>query len=129
YAEVDDLVVVAAEDDADNVLADVVDIALDRREQHLAANRQIAGFRLLGFHERQKIRDSFLHHPGAFHDLRQKHFSRAEEIADDVHPGHQRTFDDRQRARIILARFFEVFVEVIDNSFYESVREPSIHVS
>jgi hypothetical protein len=30
HAEVDDLVVVAAEDDADDVLADVVDVALDR---------------------------------------------------------------------------------------------------
>ena len=30
HAQVDDLVVVAAEDDADDVLADVVDVALDR---------------------------------------------------------------------------------------------------
>ena len=34
HAEVDDLVVVAAEHDADDVLADVVDVALDRRDQH-----------------------------------------------------------------------------------------------
>ena len=35
-AEVDDLVVVAVEHDADNVLADVVDVALDGRDQDLA---------------------------------------------------------------------------------------------
>ena len=35
-AEVDDLVVVAREDDADDVLADVVDVALDGREHDLA---------------------------------------------------------------------------------------------
>ena len=35
-AEVDDLVVVAGEDDADDVLADVVHVALDRRHQDLA---------------------------------------------------------------------------------------------
>ena len=35
-AEVDDLVVVAGEDDADDVLADVVDVALDGRHQDLA---------------------------------------------------------------------------------------------
>ena len=35
-AEIDHLVVVAAEHDADDVLADVVDVALDRRQQDLA---------------------------------------------------------------------------------------------
>jgi hypothetical protein len=35
-AEVDDLVVVAAEHHPDDVLADVVDVALDRRHEHLA---------------------------------------------------------------------------------------------
>ena len=39
HAEVDDLVVVAAEDDADDVLADVVDVALDGGHQDLAALR------------------------------------------------------------------------------------------
>ena len=36
HAEVDDLVIVAGEHDADDVLADVVHIALDRRHQDLA---------------------------------------------------------------------------------------------
>ncbi len=36
HAEVHDLVVVAPEDDADDVLADVVDVALDRRHDDLA---------------------------------------------------------------------------------------------
>ena len=35
-AEIDHFVVVAAEHDADDVLADVVDVALDRRHQHAA---------------------------------------------------------------------------------------------
>ena len=38
HAEVDDLVVVAAEHDADDVLADVVHVALDRRQHELAAH-------------------------------------------------------------------------------------------
>ncbi len=37
HAQVDHLVVVAAEHDADDVLADVVDVAFDGRQQHLAA--------------------------------------------------------------------------------------------
>ena len=37
HAQVDHFKVVAAEHDADDVLADVVDVAFDRREQHLGA--------------------------------------------------------------------------------------------
>ena len=39
HAEVDDLVVVAAEHDADDVLADVVDVAFDRGHQHACPAR------------------------------------------------------------------------------------------
>ena len=42
HPEVEHLVVVAAEDDADDVLADVVDVALDGGEHHLAAPRPFA---------------------------------------------------------------------------------------
>ena len=43
-AEVDDLVAVAREHHADDVLADVVDVALHRGEQHLAASGADASF-------------------------------------------------------------------------------------
>ena len=36
HAEIDDLEIIAAEHDADDVLADVVHVALDRRQQDLA---------------------------------------------------------------------------------------------
>ena len=42
HAEVEHLVVVAAEDDADDVLADVVDVALDRGEHDLPARAAVA---------------------------------------------------------------------------------------
>ena len=41
-AEVDDLVIVAGQHDADDVLADVVDVALDRRHQDLAGGLALA---------------------------------------------------------------------------------------
>ena len=44
-AEIDDLVIVAGEHDADDVLADVVHIALDRRHQHLAGALALANAR------------------------------------------------------------------------------------
>ena len=40
-AEIDDLVVVAGEHDADDVLADIVHVALDGRHQHLAGGRAL----------------------------------------------------------------------------------------
>ncbi len=61
HAQVDDLVVVAGEDDADDVLADVVDVALDRRDQEAAVGlgRAAAGDEpaLLLLHERGEVGD------------------------------------------------------------------------
>ena len=48
HAQVDHLVVVAAQHDADDVLADVVDVALDGRHQDLAA-RLVGRAPLLAF--------------------------------------------------------------------------------
>ena len=66
---------------------------------------------LFGFHERHEIGDGLLHHARGFHDLRQKHFARAEQIADDVHAVHQRAFDDQERLADISPRFFGVLVD------------------
>ena len=52
HAEVDDLVVVAAEHHADDVLADVVDVAFDGGHEDAALGLVIAGGLLLRFHER-----------------------------------------------------------------------------
>ena len=104
-AEVDDLVIVAGEHDADDVLADVVDIALDRRHQDLAGSLALAivdavgGVRqFLGLHMRQQPGHRLLHDARRLHHLRQEHLSGAEQVADDIHAGHQRAFDDMQRA-------------------------------
>ena len=98
-AEVDDLVVVAAEHDADDVLADVVHVALDGREHDLALRSAGAAGRLLGLHERLEVRDRALHRARALDDLRQEHLARAEEVADDLHAVHQRPFDHLERPR------------------------------
>ena len=93
-AQVDDLVVVAGEHDADDVLADVVHVALDGGEHDLALRLDdLAGGghrRLLRLHERREVGDGLLHHARRLHDLRQEHLARAEQIADDAHAVHQR---------------------------------------
>ena len=41
--------------------------------------------------------DGLLHDAGALDDLGQEHLPGAEEVADDVHPVHQRALDDLDR--------------------------------
>ena len=94
HAEVDDLEVVALEDDADDVLADVVDVALDGRDHDLAVGaRRLARFLV---QERHEVRDRLLHDARGFHDLRQEHLAGAEQVADHVHAVHQRPLDHRR---------------------------------
>jgi len=131
HAEVDDAVAVAAEHDADDVLADVVHVSLDGGEQHgpgavvavVDASRGPLGLVLLevGVEER----DGPLHRPCALHDLRQEHAAAAEEVADDVHAIHQRPFDDVERARIAvgLEDLGQILLEVIGDAVDERVRE------
>ena len=124
HAEVNDLVVVAGEDDADDVFADVMHVALDGGHEDFAGvlvGR--AAQLLLLLHERHEIRHGFFHHARGLDDLRQKHFARAEQIADDVHAGHERAFDDLQRLREFLPRFLNVRVNEINNALHERVRE------
>ena len=126
-AEVDDLVVVAGEDDADDVLADVVDVALDRRHQDLAGALRLPSppfGELFGLHEGQEHGHGLLHHAGGLHHLRQEHLAGAEEVADDVHAGHQRAFDDVQRAVGGEARFLGVGVDEFGDAVDQRVLEP-----
>ena len=107
-AEIDHLVIVAAEHDADDVLADVVHIAFDRREQHLAGCRTLFVF---DRHEGQEIGDRLLHDARRLHDLWQEHLAGAEQVADDIHAVHQRAFDDVQRLGRRKPRFLDIGVK------------------
>ena len=99
HAEIDDLVIVAGEHDADDVLADVVHVALDGREHDRAGGLALVAARgLFRLHVGQQHRHRLLHHARRLDDLRQEHLAGAEQVADDVHAGHQRAFDDVERA-------------------------------
>ena len=119
-AEVDHLVAVAAEHDADDVLADVVHVALDRRE-HDAGRRGVLG--LLRLHVRLEVGDRALHRARALDDLRQEHLPRAEEVAHDLHPVHQRAFDDVERTGRRGARLLGVLLDEVDDPVHERVRQ------
>ena len=81
-AEVDDGVAVVAQDDVDEVLADVVHVALDRGE-HDRALAAVVGL----LHVRLEVGDGGLHHLGGLQHERQLHLTRPEQLADGLHPG------------------------------------------
>ena len=102
--DVVDLVAVVREDDVDEVLADVVDVALDGADHEDAL---AAGVGLL--HVRLEERDRGLHRLGALQHERQLHLAPAEEVTDHLHAFEQHVVDDRQR----LAPAGEGFVELV----------------
>ena len=82
HAQVDHLVVIAAQDHADDIFADVVHVPFHcgHEDSALGLHRLARGRQslLLRFHERGQVGDGFLHDPGRFHHLWQEHLSGAE---------------------------------------------------
>ena len=117
-AQVNDFVVVAAEDDADNVLANVVDVAFYRRHHDLALATATG---LFGFHEGFKMRNGTLHRACTLDDLGEEHFAFAKEFAHDAHAVHQRTFDDVEGAVEFEASLFRVVFNEVDDAVHQRV--------
>ena len=92
-ADVVDRVAVVGEDDVDQVLADVVDVALDRGQHHPALAALVGLFHVGLEHGHGR-----LHHLGRLEHERQLHLAGAEQLADRLHPGQQDLVDDRERA-------------------------------
>ena len=148
HAHVGDLEAVAGKHHSDNVLADVMDVALDGGDQEtpggvaalgdfqclvkgharvlrldrLDVSREV--FRLLRFHVGEEPCHRLLHHPGGFHHLRQEHFPRAEQIADHAHAIHQRPLDDLERPAVFHPGLFGVLVDEAVDAFQQRVFQP-----
>ena len=108
HAEIRDLVIVAGQHHAHDILPDVVDVALDRREHDAALGRGQSGRRLLRLHIRCQHGHGLLHHAGGLHHLGEEHLACAEEVSDHPHPVHQRTLDDVERPRVESPRLLGV---------------------
>ena len=130
HPEVDHAVVVAAEHDADDVLADVVDVALDGGGDQGALGAvgdRETGVGLLLLHERLQVGDRLLHGARRLHHLRQEHLAAAEQVADDLHAVHQRALDHLERAVVGLAGLLGVVLDVVDDAVHQRVREAILH--
>ncbi|RMR97359.1 hypothetical protein ALP75_205063 [Pseudomonas syringae pv. actinidiae] len=121
HAQIDDVIAVTAQNHADDVLANVVNVALDRGHEDLALGFGLVTF--FQFDERNKVRDRLFHHPCRLHHLRQEHLARAEQVADHVHAGHQRAFDHLDRPGEAQARLFGVLHDMVSDALDQRVLE------
>ena len=121
-AHIDNLVIVASHDDCHDILTNVVNIALDCGQQHLAGFRRVA--RLLRLDIGIEYCHRLLHRAGCLHHLREEHLALAEQVAHDIHAGHKRSFDDVYGMWIRLYGLVQVFLKIcayaLDQSIFQS---------
>jgi hypothetical protein len=101
-----------------------VDIAFHRRHQDLAGGLALAFDPVgdfLGLHVGGELGHGLFHHACGLHDLRQEHLARAEEVADDVHAGHQRALDDVERTGCLEPGLFDVVFDELGHAIDECV--------
>ena len=105
------------QDDPDDVFTNVVDVSFNGRQDDFPGIGVFARRVLRGFNERQQMSDGFFHHPGALDHLGQKHFAGTEQVPDDIHPVHERSFDDLQRMIMLQTSLFGVFDDIVGDAF------------
>ena len=123
-AKVYDLEVVALQHYPDDVLTDVVHVALHGRQHHDAVGPADPVFLLLD--KRHEVGDGLLHHAGALYHLRQKHLARPEQVPDHVHPVHEWAFYNVQRALGLLPRLLRVLLGELGYALDERVLQPPL---
>src|ERR1051325_298786 len=86
YTKVDDLVIVTCQHNTNDVLADIVYVALHRCHQYSGSRFTKTSVQFLFFFEEwHQVRYRFLHHAGALHHLRKEHLTGAKQIANYIH--------------------------------------------
>ena len=137
HAHIDDFEVIALQHHGDDVLADVMHIALDRGDDDLALRFGLAASgdqrSFFGFDIGQQMGHRLFHHARAFHHLRQEHLAGTEAVADDVHAGHQRAFDHMQRPPALglygLPGFFGVGGDEFGDAMYQRMAEALVDIA
>ena len=113
------------QDDADDVLADVMHVTFHRC--HDDASLWLRARRFLRFHEWHQVSDGFFHYTGAFYYLWKKHLARAEQVAHHTHSGHKRTLDNIERTFGFFSCLFRIDLDVINDAFYQRVLQTLFH--
>src|SRR5262245_27374701 len=125
-AEVDDAVAVVADDDVDEVLADVVHVAA-----HGGDHERALLLALDALHELLQVVDRGLHRLGTLQHERQLHLAAAEQVADDLHAVEQDLVDDLQRP-VALQRLVEVLLDAdlvaVDDAPLQPLLDRQLHL-
>ena len=125
HAHVHDFEVVALQDHGNDVLANVVHIALDGGDDDLAFGRgRLAGqqtFLFFCFDVGQQMGHGLLHHAGRLDHLGQKHLARAKQVADGVHARHQWALDDVQGTPALGPNALPAFLGVLGDEFGDAI--------
>ena len=121
-AEVVHFIAVVGEDYVDQVLADVVDVALDCRQHYLAFAALVG----LG-HVRFQEADGRFHDLGRLQDERELHAARAEQFADRLHACHQWAVHYLQGGRPSLEHFGEVGFQAVFPAVHHALFQPPLH--
>ena len=120
-AEVDDLVAVVGQDDVDQVLADVVHVALDGGEHHGALAALV---RLL--HVRLQEGDRGLHRLGRLQHEGQLHLARGEAFAHDLHALEQDVVHDGEGGQARLEGLGQVALEPVAVAVDDALGQPPV---
>ena len=101
------------------------DVALDGG--HHDRPRPAAGAGPLGLQVRHQDGHGLLHHARALDDLRQEHAAGSEQVADDVHAGHQGPLDHVERAGALQPRLLRVGHDPGVDPGHQGVGQPLGH--
>ena len=125
-AKIGDFEVVAAQDDGNDVFANVMHVTFYRGYYHVslaAACGPAATFFFLDVGQEHCY--GLFHHACAFNDLGQEHLAVAEQVADHVHAVHQWSFDHVQctgrSTPFFLGVLFDIGVDSLDQSVHQPV--------
>jgi hypothetical protein len=94
---------VVAQNDVDQVLADVVNVSPDRRQENSTLAAVVCFFNV-----RLEVRNRGLHNFGRLQNKRKLHFSATEEFAYLLHALEQVFVDDLQRTLAGMQRLIEI---------------------
>ena len=128
HAEIFHPIPVAGQHDRDDVLPDVVHVALDGSQHHAPGGRG-AALAAFGFDVGRQYGDGPLHHPRALDHLRQEHLALAEQLAYAVHAAHQRALDHGERIAQFAVSFLGILVHIVGDTFQHRMGEPFGHRS
>ena len=131
-AKVHDFKVVALKNNRDNVLANVVHVALHRGENHFALGLGLTAGCLLFLYVRHQVGHGCLHNASRLNHLGKKHLALRKEVAHNIHAGHEWTLNNlngsTRPALDKLSRLLGVLNDKLSQAMHQSMLKPFLDI-